>query len=337
MNEIKLGTIGTGSIVNHILTAAEHAEGISLKAVYSRSEEKGMKLADLYGAGKVYTDLTKMLEDPEINTVYIASPNALHYEQIREALLHRKHVICEKPLCARAEQVRELTKLAEDQGFFLIDATTTAYLPNFKILKEHLPDIGRIRLVLCNYSQYSGRYDLLRKTGPADEIPNVFNPAFAGGSLMDIDYYNVYFAAALFGKPDKCVYFPNICRTGVDTSGILILAYPDFIFDAAGAKDTWGINYAQIEGEDGYIYVENGSNGIEKVKVITRDGEKEYNDQTYSMANETNRYHYEIEKITEMMLMEKREEIFRSLKNAEITVDILEDARKSAGILFPGD
>ena len=95
MKELRLGTIGSGSIVHTILDNVKIVDGIRLTAVYSRTEEKGSQLAAEYGAERVYTDLDAFLGDEEMNTVYIASPNLLHYEQTKKALLAGKHVICE--------------------------------------------------------------------------------------------------------------------------------------------------------------------------------------------------------------------------------------------------
>lgn len=101
MNQIKLGTIGSGFIVHYILKGVKATEGICLEAVYSRTEEKGRELAGKYGAKKVYTDLDALLSDKEVNFIYVASPNNMHYEQARAALLQGKNVICEKPMCPR--------------------------------------------------------------------------------------------------------------------------------------------------------------------------------------------------------------------------------------------
>ena len=153
MKELRLGTIGSGSIVHTILDNVKLVDGIRLTAVYSRTEEKGSQLAAEYGAERVYTDLDAFLGDEEMNTVYIASPNLLHYEQTKKALLAGKHVICEKPFCTKTEQARELTALAKEKQLFLADAVPTAFLPNLEALKKELPKVGRVKLVLGNYSQ----------------------------------------------------------------------------------------------------------------------------------------------------------------------------------------
>ena len=158
MDELRLGTIGSGSIVHSILDNVKIVDGIRLEAVYSRSEEKGRALASKYGAEKVYTDMEGFLADEETNVVYIATPNLLHYEQAKAALQAGKNVICEKPFCTKAEHAKELIALAKEKHLFLVEAVTSVFLPNFEALKRELPKIGRIKLVLSNYSQYSGRY-----------------------------------------------------------------------------------------------------------------------------------------------------------------------------------
>ena len=328
MKELCLGTIGSGSIVHTILDQVNVTDGIRLTAVYSRTEEKGRQVAAEYGADRVYTDLDAFLADEEMNTVYIASPNLLHYEQTRKTLLAGKHVICEKPFCTKADQARELTALAKEKRLFLADAVPTAYLPNLEVLKRELPKVGKVRLVLGNYSQYSSRYDLVLQ----GEVPNVFNPEYGGGCLMDINFYNVYLNAALFGKPMSSVYYPNRCGELADTSGVLIMQYDGFVSSSAGAKDTWGVNYFQIEGEKGHIYIRDGSNGLAEIRVVTKDSEE-----TFDWQDNPEWRFYEVQKLTEYMLAGDYEAVYGRLDVMIHVIEILEEARKKAGILFPGD
>lgn len=328
IREIRLGTIGSGVIVHSMLDCVAQTDGIRLEAVYSRTGEKGRELAGAYGAEKVCTDLEELFADEQVNFVYVASPNSLHYRQVKAALEHGKNVICEKPFCTRSCQVTELIGLARSRGLFLIDATPTAFLPNLEILKGALARIGRVRLVLSCYSQYSSRYDQVLN----GEMPNVFSPAFAGGCLQDINYYNIYLNVALFGKPDAAVYYPNLCPTGVDSSGIAVLRYPGFVSECAGAKDTWGVNSVQIQGEKGFIYIENGSNGLTSIRVTTKEKEETLNAQP-----NPNRWQYEVENLTKMVLAGDREEAYRRLETTRRVIEVIEEIRKPAGILFGGE
>lgn len=328
MKEIRLGTIGSGEIVHNILDGVARTEGICLEAVYSRSREKGSALAAEYGASKVYTDMDAMLADEEINFVYIASPNLLHYPNTLRALEAGKNVICEKPFCTKASQARELVALAKEKGLILVEAVPTTYLPNYAPLREALSKIGPVHLVLGNYTQYSSRYDKLM----AGELPNVFNPDFAGGALMDINYYNVYLTLALFGKPFNAIYHANLHDNGIDTSGVATLHYPGFTASLAGSKDARGRSFYQIEGEWGYINVTDGSNGLAEIVVSTAAGEEVFNFQP-----DPSRWYYEIQNLTPLLLAEDHAAIDERMEIMIGVTEVIERLRRWAGIRFPGD
>ena len=329
MKEIRLGTIGSGFIVHNILDAVKPVEGIRCVAVYSRSEETGRVLAEKYEVNKVYTDMDAFLADEEVNCVYVASPNLLHYEQTKRALLAGKHVLCEKPFCTKLENAKELVSIAKEKGLFLMEAVPTTYLPNYEVLKEAINRIGKIKLVQGNFSQYSSRYDAFLR----GELPNVFNPEFAGGCLMDINFYNVYLNLALFGMPKKVQYFPNISKqVNIDTSGILIMQYENFVSTNTGAKDTWGENFFLIEGEKGYIYADGGSCSLRNIRVVTKESKE-----TYWGQEDDERWNYEMKHLTERLLEDDYKGICEKLEITLDTVEIIEKARKEAGIFFPGD
>lgn len=328
MNEIRLGTIGSGFIVRTILNCVQQVPNIRLVAVYSRSAQTGRELAAEFGAQKVYTDMDAFLQDEDINFVYVASPNILHYEQTKKALLAGKNVICEKPFCPKAEQVRELVALAKEKGLCLIDAVPPSFMPNFELVKQLLPQLGPIRLVMSNFSQYSSRYNSLL----AGEMPNIFNPAFAGGCLMDINFYNIYFNVAFFGKPKKVQYFPTLHKGVADISGVAILEYEGFQSMAAGAKDTWGENFFQIEGEKGYIYIRDGSCALTEVTLVTKEGTQKFN-----LQDLPDRWIYEVQGIVPMVLENRTEEMERRLALTVDVIETLEQARLSAGLRFPCD
>lgn len=328
MKEIKLGTIGSGVIVHSVFDNVMVTDGISLESVYSRSAEKAAALAKEYGCQKTYTDMDAFLADEDINLVYIATPNLLHYPQAKKALLAGKNVLLEKPFTTTYAHARELASLARERGLLLVEAAPTSFLPNFAILKNELPKIGNIKLVMSNYSQYSSRYDAVLR----GEVPAIFDPAYAGGCLMDINFYNVLLNVLLFGAPKRATYHPNRYANLSDTSGIMVMEYDGFVSTNAGAKDTWGVNFFQIEGEEGYIYIENGSNGIQSVRTVTKTS-----DTTRNLQNSPDRWFYEIQALTRLLLNDERASLDARLDTTLTTVRVMESARKAAGILFPGD
>ena len=327
MKEVNLAVIGSGVIVHSVLDNVVSTEGISLVAVYSRTQEKADALACEYGAVKTYTDMNAMLADEDINTVYIATPNLLHYGQTKRALLAGKNVICEKPFVPLYSQAQELEDIAKSKGLFLFQAAPTMFLPNFRILRRELGRIGRVRLVMSNYSQYSSRYDAVLR----GEKPNIFNPEFAGGALMDIGFYNVLLNVALFGAPQAAKYYANIYPGLADTSGVFVMDYDGFVSTNSGAKDTWGINCFMVEGEQGYIYADE-PNGLKSIRTVTRSS-----DETFNAQDSPDRWRYEVEEITRLMLSDDYGAMNSMLDVTLGTVRVIEAARREAGIIFPCD
>ncbi|MBQ5959723.1 MAG: Gfo/Idh/MocA family oxidoreductase [Firmicutes bacterium] len=344
MEEIRLGTVGTGSIVHHILDAVSAAEGIRCTAVYSHSREKAEALAAEYNIPGIYTNHETMLSDPAVNCVYIASPNSLHFPQMMQALRHGKHVICEKPLCPTVREVREAAALAEANHLMLAEAVPTMHLANYRCLEEALTEIGAVRTVSCRYGKYSSRYDALK----GGSIPNVFSLKYAGGCLADINYYNLYLCAALFGQPEKLNYKAEIWPGAADTSGTAVLQYPGITAYCCGAKDKDLASYVWIEGERGRIFIPGGANGIRELWVYTEKGREIMNPDKNLISPEIRQYlsartgreanpfrwYLEICSLTKLFLMEDHAALRRLLAVSETTAAMTELARESAGIHF---
>ena len=141
---IRLATVGTGWIVGEFLKGVREAGGICYTACYSRDQQRGEAFAEEWGAQKVYTDLAQMAADEEIDAVYIASPNRLHYEQSKLFLQHGKHVICEKPITVEPEELQELQELAQQKNLIYIEALIGVYLPQMKVLQGAVERLGPV-------------------------------------------------------------------------------------------------------------------------------------------------------------------------------------------------
>ena len=255
---IKVATIGSGIIVDRMIQAIQSTKDMHLQAVYSRTLQKAKEFANKHQVETYYDDIDAMLADPQVNTVYVASPNSLHYEQSKKALLAGKHVICEKPFCSTLQQAEELFEIAQKQGVFIFEAITNIHTPNFKIIKESLSRCGDVKLVQCNFSQFSSKYIAYKN----HEQRNVFDLDFDGGAITDINVYNLHFVTGLFGKPQSCTYVANIGYNGIDTSGVVLLKYPGMLAICTGAKDCSSPNCAYIQGDAGTIRMDRASIGV---------------------------------------------------------------------------
>ena len=247
---MNLGIVGAGMIVKDFLSFTHEIPEIKLEAIVARNIENLKNLQSIYNIKEIFTDLDECLSNPSIDTIYVAVPNNLHYSVAKKALEAGKNVICEKPFTLDYHETVELFELAESKNLILIEAITNQYLPNYLEIKENLSQIGNIRLVECNYSQLSSRYEVFKK----GIIAPVFDKNQGGGVLGDLNIYNIHFVVGLFGAPKNSEYYPNIVRE-VDTSGILILEYDEFKVVCIAAKDTYNNSYANIQGDKGLIKV----------------------------------------------------------------------------------
>ena len=324
---MKLGIIGSGMIVNDLLSFVDTINEIELIAILGRkkSQEKIEALVNKYQIKKAYYDYDDLLNDDEIDTIYVALPNHLHYEYTKKALLHDKHVICEKPFTSNSNELDELIILSKEHKCLLFEAITNQYLPAYKNIKDKLNEIGKISLISCNYSQYSSRYNAFKK----GEILPVFDINMSGGALMDLNVYNLHFVIGLFGKPDNVEYFANI-EKGIDTSGIVILEYPAFKAVCIGAKDCGAPISSTIQGDLGCIKIEGPTSVLGDVKIIKNDQTNE----AIEVVSNHHRMYDEFKKIAKYIDNRDFKTCDLMLEHSKIVMDVLTKSRKSANIIF---
>lgn len=325
---MKIATTGTGSIVALFIEAAKLNQETEIISVYSRNAQRARIFADECGIVHATDDWDELLASPETDFIYVATPNSLHFQQTKDALMKGKNVICEKPFTSTLAESAELTELAIQNKLFLFEAISTIHMPNFHTISELLPELGRIRLVNCNYSQFSSKYNAFLE----GKKPNVFNPQFSGGALMDINIYNIHFVHGLFGHPQEVKYLANVADNGIDTSGTVSLRYPDFVATCTGAKDSNGMNYALIQGENGYLNVVHGANGCQSLYLNCNGKEKTINTQSQG-----NRLFYEINTFERIYRQRNYQACYALLDHSQQVMNTVEKARKSAGIYFPAD
>ncbi|NCA99465.1 MAG: Gfo/Idh/MocA family oxidoreductase [Clostridia bacterium] len=325
---MQIGTIGTGPIVETFLAACQQVPSVQVGAVYSRSGEKAAALASRFGIARTCTTMDELLGDPAIDTIYIALPNSLHFAQAVQALQANKHVILEKPMTSTLAEAQALVKLAREKGLYLFEAISTRHLPNYRQVRQDLSDIGPVRLVQCNYSQYSSRYTQLL----AGEVTNIFNPVFSGGCLYDLNIYNLHFVIGLFGRPQAVHAYANKAFNGIDTSGTVVLEYDDFIATCSAAKDSASPSFQIIQGEKGYLDVAGPVNSCPSYEI--RTGSRQ---ETVNLQTQENRLVYEIEAFASCLARRDWAQAQSWLSESLVVMEVVEKARLEAGIVFGVD
>ena len=140
MDTVKIGIIGTGWIAEKMAITLEGMEGVEAYAVASRQLQTACDFADRWGFTRTYGSYEEMLDDEEVELVYIATPHSHHFEHARMSLLKGKAVLCEKAFTANARQAAELLKLAEEKKVFLTEAIWTRYMPLSLKIRELLEE-----------------------------------------------------------------------------------------------------------------------------------------------------------------------------------------------------
>ncbi|ECJ9723876.1 Gfo/Idh/MocA family oxidoreductase [Listeria monocytogenes] len=257
---MKLGIMGTNWITDSFIEGAINSGEWNLTAVYSRTEEKARAFGEKYGELTYFTDIEEMGKSDALDAVYIASPNALHYQHAVSLLKNKKHVIVEKPIFSTVAELEHAHQIARENNVFLFEAARHIQEPNFKRLQENIEKVGTIHGATLAYMKYSSRYDQVLN----GEEPNIFSLKFSGGSIVDLGVYPLYSAITLFGEPVKATYFATKLPTGVDGLGPIILEYPTFNITIIQGKNSQSFLPSEIYGQKGTLIVD-PLTGIEKI------------------------------------------------------------------------
>lgn len=248
--------LGAGSIAKAMaatLRGMEKAgEDVCAYAVASRSQEKAEEFAKAEGFRKAYGSYEAMLQDPEVDLVYVATPHALHAEQMIACIEAGKAVLCEKAFTGNAKQAREVLALAEEKKVLVTEAIWTRYQPARDMINQLLAEgvIGEPRTMSANLCYY-----MVNKE-------RILRPDLAGGALLDVGVYALNFAAMTFGtEVKKMESSVDMFETGVDRTENMTLFYQDgkvaFLQSSAAANTN---RQAWIYGTDGAISVDNINN-----------------------------------------------------------------------------
>lgn len=323
---IRFAVIGTNWITRQFVDAAHETGKFKLTAVYSRSLEQAQSFANDYLVEHLFTSLEAMAQSEDIDAVYIASPNSLHAPQTELFLRHKKHVICEKPLASNIDEAERVIAAALENQVVLFEAFKTASLPNFQQLQQALPKLGQIRKAFINYCQYSSRYQRYLD----GENPNTFNPDFSNGSIMDIGFYCLASAIALWGEPQQIQASASLLESGVDAHGVVMLDYGDFSVMLQHSKVSDSTLPSEIQGEAGALVIEKISE-CQKVSFVPRGSKA----QDLSQPQHINTMLYEAEEFAR--LVENNEVDHPGLEVSRITAKVQTEIRRQTGVVFPAD
>lgn len=320
---MKIGIIGVGGISNGVTPTLVRMEQIECYAVASRTLEKAQAFAEKFGFEKAYGSYEELVEDPQVELVYVATPHSHHYEHMMLCLSHGKNVICEKAFTMNGAQAKAVMAYAKERGLYAAEAIWPRYMPSRSVIQGLIDGgaIGRAYTLTANLSYV------------ISQNRRIVDPALAGGALLDVGVYGINFALMHFGgdieRVDSSVQFTP---TGVDGMESITLHYRDgrmavLTHGIYSRSDRKGIIY----GDKGYIVVEN-INNPESVSVFdTSDRLLE----RHVFVHDYSGYEYEFQEAVRCINAGRGESESMPLAHSVQMLELMDELRGQWGLVYP--
>jgi len=248
MSVVRWGIIGPGRIAERFASDLRRVPNARLVAVTSRSLATAEAFVARHGAGRAYDGYQQLLDDEDVDAVYIATPHTLHACQSRAAIAAGKAVLCEKPLTVSPDECRDLQHYARSERRYLVEGMWTWFLPAIRKAREWIDTgrIGRVRHIRADFG-----YPL-----PYDPRGREYDSALAGGCLLDMGIYPVALAQLVFGEPPaRLEVLHHLAPNGVDDDVVALCGYDDRTAILATSFRCKLPNCAYLVGEEGYIAI----------------------------------------------------------------------------------
>ncbi len=321
----RIGIIGAGHIAEKMAATINGMPEAEAYAVASRQYGKAAAFAGRFGFAKAFGSYEALVEDPDVDLVYVATPHSLHYDHVRLCLGHGKAVLCEKAFMANAREAEEVTRISEENNVFLAEAIWTRYMPFRKTLRD-IVDSGAIGrpMMLSAHLGY-----------PVADKERLVRPELGGGALLDLGVYAINFALMMFGNDIADI--TSSCTksdTGVDLQNSIIFRYADGrIADlqstALCASDRQGI----VCGDRGYIVCDNINNML---KADLYDAGHALVG-TYNAPAQITGFEYQVRACIDAIREGRNETPYMPHSETLRVMKIMDSLRNSWGVRFPND
>jgi predicted dehydrogenase len=326
---VRFGIVGTGRISDWVLKGAAQDSRIKVTAVCSRTVEAAEAFVQrntLAAGATIYTSVEEMVADPQVDAVYIGTPNQTHCEYTITALNAGKHVLCEKPLAINAEEGRRMVEAARRSGCLLMEAMISTLNPNFTEAVARMNEIAPVRNYSSYFCQYSSKYEALKR----GEVATAFKPGTAG-ALRDVGVYTLYPLVALFGRPATVT--AKIAKVSTPDGDTDVYGTAHLGYDEMDATLTWSKAYdsfqpTEVAGENGNlildeIHIARKAEIIPHAAPTSGQGPKPGR----TIINEglpLNEYYYEFKEFADLIEAGKTESDSNSLDTSLAVLEIID-------------
>lgn len=322
--DLNWAVLGTGVIANEMAQALVKMNK-RLYAVANRTHQKALDFAERYGVQKVYDQIDEVFEDEAVDIIYITSPHNTHYEFMKKALEHGKHILVEKSITLNSRELDEMIALAAEKKLVLAEAMTIWHMPIYKKLWEIVQSgqLGKVQIITMNFGSFK-EYNMSNR---------FFNMNLAGGAMLDIGVYALSIVRSFMEeKPEDIVSQWKASPTGSDEQATILLKNKqEQMATVALSMHSKQPKRAMISCEKGYIEIMEYPRADKAVIVDAESGER-----TEIESGETaNALYYE------MMDMEQAvrsgDASNMQLQYSKDIMDIMTKLRKDWGMKYPGE
>lgn len=331
---VRFGIIGTGRISDWVLKGAGQDPRIKVTAVCSRTEANAQAFIGrnpLAAGAKIYTSVEEMAADPDIDAVYVGTPNQTHCPYTIACLNAGKHVLCEKPLALNAEEGRTMAEAAREKGLLLMEAMVSTLNPNFRAVASHVGEIAPVRQYSSCFCQYSSKYEALK----SGVVGTAFKPGTAG-AMRDVGVYTLYPLVALFGRP---LTVRGELRTFMTAEGLTDVHGSAYLgYEGMDAVLTWSkicdsYQPTEISGERGNLILDE-IHIARKAEIVPHaapsSGQGPKPGRTViSEGLQFNEYYYEFKEFADLMEKGLTESSCNSLETSLTVLEIMDELSSS--------
>lgn len=324
-DKMRVGIIGTGWIAEKAAITLNGIDNCEALAVGSRSQEKAEAFASKWGIAKAHGSYRELIDDPDVDLVYVGTPHSHHFDVTKEALLAGKPCLVEKAFMANYRQAKEIVDLARERKVFLAEAIWTRYQPVVGMVRQLMKDgrIGEPRLLTATLGYSMG------------EKPRIMRPDLCGGALLDLGVYALNFVRMFF--PADIVSMESQCvksDTGMDLTNAISMVLSDgMLCNLQSSAACVGDNIGVIAGTEGNLIIDN----INNPQQITVNGPDRTYIETIHVPKQITGYEYQFVACRQALidgLLEPRE-----MPHAETlyVMQLMDGLRRKWGVRYPMD
>ena len=322
--KIKWGIIGLGTIAHQFANDLMLIEDAELAAVASRNLEKSQEFAKEYDCPKAYSSYDAIINDPEIDILYIATPHSSHASLTIKALQNNKHVLCEKPIALNYNDAQQMIDASEANNKFFMEAFWTRFNPSFReaFSKIKKGEIGEVKYINADFAFCA---NLQGEIGNRNIDINL-----GGGSLLDIGVYPLFLCYVVLGIPTEILAKANFHQTGADLQTSMILQYENAQAILHSSFVSTSNIKATINGTKGRINLNTLWHEAQSYTLNVGDQEEEI-----LLPTKGKGFTYEIEECHHCIKENKIESELWSHQNSLELIKIVDEVRSKIGLEYP--